>query len=142
MAPDTTPMSPEQRADVMWRVHPRELQDRGITRAAFYAEHIRAAIADALAYRALPSEEIERVRKGLDDAIEAIERASSTAPVVESLRYLQRLLPSGEPTKECCWPACPCPAPCTEPTLTQAPAGGHPGQCSEEANACEQDEGA
>jgi hypothetical protein len=48
-------MTPEQRADVMWRIHPRELQDRGITRADYFAEQIRDAIAEQ-------RDEIERLQ--------------------------------------------------------------------------------
>ncbi len=39
-------MTPEERADQMWRAHPRDLERLGFaTRVAFYEAHIRAAIA-------------------------------------------------------------------------------------------------
>jgi hypothetical protein len=41
-------MTPEERADLMWRVRPSELQNANKTRAQFYAEQIRAAENDAL----------------------------------------------------------------------------------------------
>ena len=41
-----TIMTPEQRAEMMWRIHPKDLQARGITRVEFYAAQIREAIAD------------------------------------------------------------------------------------------------
>jgi len=39
-------MTPEQRAEMMWRIHPKDLQTRGITRVEFYAAQIREAIAE------------------------------------------------------------------------------------------------
>lgn len=36
-------MTPDERAEILWRVHPRTIQDLGITRQEFYAQHIRQA---------------------------------------------------------------------------------------------------
>jgi hypothetical protein len=41
------PMTPEERADQMWRVHPRDLERVCMSRLQFYEAHIYAAIAQA-----------------------------------------------------------------------------------------------
>ncbi|MET0724209.1 MAG: hypothetical protein ABWY64_25750 [Tardiphaga sp.] len=79
-------MTPEQRADAMWRIHPRELQDRGITRAAYYAEHIREAIADE-------HTKIERLRAALDRAADALEFYDNKAESLKARAALKDAKP-------------------------------------------------
>lgn len=79
-------------ADRMWRVHPRELQDAGITRKEFYEREIRALLAaqpDAEAIRREALEEAAQVIELYDDATMAADNhmldSSECAGIIRAL---------------------------------------------------------
>lgn len=69
-------MTPEQRAEVLWRVHPKELLEAKKTRIQFYADHIRAAENDAL----------ERAASAMQPVLRSMLSRSTAAETIRALK--------------------------------------------------------